>query len=86
MNGLHPPNEGFLPIICSYYQSRIHRARRGRPGGTPIAAAKPVLEILPLSIGAKSDPVRLIFDSNTGEARLTGFSFDVTPAQLQDFI
>jgi L-arabinose isomerase len=107
-----------------------------------IAAAKPVLEILPLSIGGKSDPVRLIFDSNTGDAvaaslielgdrfRLivnvvevvpteaplpklpvarafwipkpdlrtassawimaggahhTGFSFDVTPAQVQDF-
>jgi L-arabinose isomerase len=33
-----------------------------------IAARKPVLEILPLSIGGKSDPVRLIFDSNTGEA------------------
>jgi L-arabinose isomerase len=107
-----------------------------------IASVKPRLEILPLSIGGKSDPVRLIFDSNTGEAvaasliemgdhfRLivntvevvpteaplpklpvarafwspkpdlktaasawilaggahhTSFSFDVTPAQLQDF-
>jgi L-arabinose isomerase len=33
-----------------------------------IAATKPTLEILPLSIGGKADPVRLIFDSNTGEA------------------
>ncbi|MBN2258185.1 MAG: L-arabinose isomerase [Anaerolineaceae bacterium] len=33
-----------------------------------IAKTKPVLEILPLSIGGKSDPLRLIFDSNTGEA------------------
>jgi L-arabinose isomerase len=33
-----------------------------------IASSKPTLEILPLSIGGKSDPVRLIFDSNTGEA------------------
>lgn len=30
--------------------------------------AKPKLEILPLSIGGKADPVRLIFDSNTGPA------------------
>jgi L-arabinose isomerase len=107
-----------------------------------IAAEKPRLEILPLSIGGKADPVRLIFNSNTGDAvvaslvemgdrfRLivnfvqvvpteeplpklpvarafwkplpdlktaasawilaggahhTSFSFDVTPAQLQDF-
>ncbi|CAG0958774.1 L-arabinose isomerase [Anaerolineales bacterium] len=33
-----------------------------------IAANKPKLEILPLSIGGKADPVRLIFDSNTGPA------------------
>jgi L-arabinose isomerase len=33
-----------------------------------IAASKPKLEILPLSIGGKADPVRLIFDSNTGPA------------------
>jgi L-arabinose isomerase len=33
-----------------------------------IAASKPRLEILPLSIGGKADPVRLIFDSNTGPA------------------
>jgi L-arabinose isomerase len=33
-----------------------------------IAATKPKLEILPLSIGGKADPVRLIFDSNTGPA------------------
>jgi L-arabinose isomerase len=33
-----------------------------------IAATKPRLEILPLSIGGKGDPVRLIFDSNTGPA------------------
>src|SRR4030042_4208272 len=31
-----------------------------------IASNKPKLEILPLSIGGKSDPVRLIFDGNTG--------------------
>ncbi len=33
-----------------------------------IAAGKPRLEILPLSIGGKADPVRLIFDANTGAA------------------
>ncbi len=33
-----------------------------------IAASKPLLEILPLSIGGKGDPVRLIFDSHIGEA------------------
>jgi L-arabinose isomerase len=32
------------------------------------APAKPKLEILPLSIGGKADPVRLIFDANTGPA------------------
>jgi L-arabinose isomerase len=32
------------------------------------ASAKPKLEILPLSIGGKADPVRLIFDANTGPA------------------
>jgi L-arabinose isomerase len=33
-----------------------------------IAANRPKLDILPLSIGGKSDPVRLIFDANTGPA------------------
>lgn len=33
-----------------------------------IASNKPKLEILPLSIGGKADPVRLIFDSNLGPA------------------
>jgi len=33
-----------------------------------IAATKPKLDILPLSIGSKADPVRLIFDANTGPA------------------
>jgi len=33
-----------------------------------IAANKPRLEILPLSIGGKADPLRLIFDANTGPA------------------
>ncbi len=33
-----------------------------------IASTRPKLEILPLSIGGKADPVRLIFDSNTGPA------------------
>lgn len=33
-----------------------------------IAASKPRLDILPLSIGGKADPVRLIFDSKTGPA------------------
>ena len=33
-----------------------------------ISASKPRLEILPLSIGGKADPVRLIFDANTGPA------------------
>ena len=32
------------------------------------ASAKPKLDILPLSIGGKADPVRLIFDSNLGPA------------------
>jgi L-arabinose isomerase len=33
-----------------------------------IAAGKPKLEVRPLSIGGKADPVRLIFDANTGQA------------------
>lgn len=33
-----------------------------------IASSKPKLDILPLSIGGKEDPVRLIFDANTGPA------------------
>lgn len=33
-----------------------------------IASNKPRLDILPLSIGGKADPVRLIFDSQTGPA------------------
>ncbi|NMB55079.1 MAG: L-arabinose isomerase [Leptolinea sp.] len=33
-----------------------------------IAATKPKVEVLPLSIGGKADPVRLIFDANTGPA------------------
>lgn len=33
-----------------------------------IAATKPKLDILPLSIGSKADPVRLIFDANLGPA------------------
>ena len=33
-----------------------------------IAAGKPKLDVLPLSIGGKADPVRLIFDANTGPA------------------
>ena len=33
-----------------------------------IAASRPKLEVFPLSIGGKADPVRLIFDANTGAA------------------
>jgi len=33
-----------------------------------IASGKPRLDVLPLSIGGKADPVRLIFDSQTGPA------------------
>ena len=33
-----------------------------------IASGRPKLDILPLSIGGKADPLRLIFDSNTGPA------------------
>ena len=33
-----------------------------------IAASRPRLDIQPLSIGGKADPVRLIFDANTGPA------------------
>ncbi len=33
-----------------------------------IAAGKPKLDVLPLSIGGKADPVRLIFDANLGPA------------------
>ena len=33
-----------------------------------IAGAKPVLDIRPLSIGGKADPLRLIFDAKTGPA------------------
>ncbi len=56
-----------------------------------IAAAKPSLEIHPLGIGGKEDPVRLVFDSQTGPAinatiidlgsrfRLLVNTVDVTP-------
>jgi L-arabinose isomerase len=37
-------------------------------GCESIPSGKPRLEILPLSIGGKTDPVRLIFDTNTGPA------------------
>ena len=33
-----------------------------------IARSKPKLEILPLSIGGKADPLRLVFDANLGQA------------------
>ncbi len=33
-----------------------------------IASSRPKLDVLPLSIGGKSDPVRLIFDAHTGPA------------------
>src|SRR5207302_9253374 len=33
-----------------------------------IAAGKPSLEVHPLSIGGKADPVRLVFDARTGPA------------------
>lgn len=33
-----------------------------------ISSGKPKLEVLPLSIGGKADPARLIFDANTGSA------------------
>jgi L-arabinose isomerase len=33
-----------------------------------IAAGKPKLDVLPLSIGGKADPVRLVFDATTGQA------------------
>ena len=33
-----------------------------------IAADKPKLDVMPLSIGGKADPVRLIFDANSGPA------------------
>ncbi|MDO9086915.1 MAG: L-arabinose isomerase [Anaerolineaceae bacterium] len=58
-----------------------------------IAANKPKLDILPLSIGGKADPVRLIFDSNIGPAvaasmvqmgqrfRLIVSEVDVVPAE-----
>ena len=58
-----------------------------------IAATRPKLEILPLSIGGKADPVRLIFDSQTGPAvaaslidlgqrfRLIVSEVDVVPAE-----
>jgi L-arabinose isomerase len=36
-----------------------------------IAASKPKLDVLPLSIGGKADPARLIFDANTGAAICT---------------
>ncbi len=32
------------------------------------AATKPVIDVIPLSIGGKEDPARLIFDSQTGDA------------------
>jgi L-arabinose isomerase len=57
-----------------------------------IASDKPRLDVLPLSIGGKADPLRLIFDANTGPAvgasmidmgrrfRLVANMVDVVPA------
>ena len=39
-----------------------------------IAAARPSLEIHPLSIGGKADPVRLIFDAHPGRAVIAGIT------------
>jgi L-arabinose isomerase len=39
-----------------------------------IAAARPRCEIHPLSIGARSDPVRLVFDAATGPALVAGMT------------
>jgi L-arabinose isomerase len=39
-----------------------------------IAAAKPSLEIHPLSIGGKADPVRLVFDAHPGTATVAAIS------------
>ena len=58
-----------------------------------IASSKPKLEILPLSIGGKADPLRLIFDAHTGPAicasimdmgqrfRLLANTVEVVPAE-----
>ena len=59
-----------------------------------IAASKPKLDIQPLSIGGKADPVRLVFEANTGPAigvsimdmgqrfRLLANVVDVVPADV----
>jgi L-arabinose isomerase len=59
-----------------------------------IASTRPKLDILPLSIGGKADPLRLIFDANTGTAvaasimdmgqrfRLVANIVDVVPTEV----
>ena len=39
-----------------------------------IAAGKPTLEIHPLAIGGRQDPVRLVFDANPGDAVILGIA------------
>jgi hypothetical protein len=52
----------------------VNHARRDLCGGAqqraslPIAAGKPKLEVHPLGIGGKEDPVRLVFDTPPGDA------------------
>src|SRR5665647_3778428 len=39
-----------------------------------IAADKPTLEIHPLGIGGRADPVRLVFDARAGDAVILGIA------------
>ena len=56
----------------TYHFSASRRQGAGRAHARGVRnrspATKPTLEILPLSIGGKADPVRLVFDANTGPA------------------
>ena len=62
--------------------------RRAHARGLPVASppARPSLEIHPLGIGGREDPVRLVFDADPGPARSSSASSDMrrpVPARRQ---
>ena len=61
----------FMEDYTYHFEPERHEgARRAHAGDLPELSppSKPKLEIHPLSIGGKADPVRLVFDAKTGPA------------------
>ena len=62
-----PGGTSFMEDYTYHLEPGGSRARRAHAGDLPaIAAGKPSLEIHPLGIGGKEDPVRLVFDAPPG--------------------